>query len=54
MLCALAKHGTLRFSALRGRIEDISLRMLVIPKHHGHRRAETRMLDAWSASAPSR
>jgi len=28
VLCALAKDGTLRFSALKGRIEDISLRML--------------------------
>ena len=28
VLCALAKNGTLRFSALKVRIEDISLRML--------------------------
>jgi len=28
VLCALAKNGTLRISALKVRIEDISLRML--------------------------
>src|SRR5258707_82449 len=34
VLCALAKNGTLRFSALKVRIEDISLRMLAhTPRH---------------------
>jgi len=28
VLCTLAEHGTLRFTALKGKIEDISQRML--------------------------